>query len=73
MELTQLKLLDSFELKSINKIDLQMRLQDMGFVEGVKCQKIRELPFGGPIVICVGDSLLAIRKEDAQCIQVSVL
>ena len=50
-----------------------IRLSQMGFVPGCLVRIIRKNPFGGPIQLKLNDYYLAIRKEDAQLIQVDII
>tara|TARA_A100001011_G_C14054105_1_gene733164 strand:- start:562 stop:816 length:255 start_codon:yes stop_codon:yes gene_type:complete len=50
-----------------------VRLSQMGLVPGCVVRIIRKNPFGGPIQLKLNDYYLAIRKEDAQLIQVDII
>ena len=44
------------------------RLMDLGFHPGVELEVIRQMPLGGPMIIRVEVSFLALREEEAQCL-----
>lgn len=46
------------------------RLREMGFDEGVRVEVLHRAPFGGdPLAVSVGGSTIAIRRAQAQLIQ----
>lgn len=47
------------------------RLMEMGVVPGVKVQMVKSAPFGDPIEIRVRGYSLAMRKSEAESIEVS--
>ncbi|MBN1921790.1 MAG: FeoA domain-containing protein [Anaerolineae bacterium] len=48
----------------------QRRMLDMGFVPGAEVIVVREAPLGDPVAYRVKDTLIALRKEDADTILV---
>jgi Fe2+ transport system protein FeoA len=44
------------------------RLAELGIRSGKQIQILQKTPFGGPIVIQVEQSLIALRSEEAVCI-----
>ncbi len=50
--------------------DLKRRLMELGVLCGEPVQLVRRSPFGDPLEIKVADTYLAIRKEDAEKIEV---
>jgi ferrous iron transport protein A len=53
--------------------EVERRFLEMGLVEGAKVRLIHEGPFGGdPIVVQVGESRIAIRRNEANAIWIEV-
>jgi ferrous iron transport protein A len=49
------------------------RLLEMGFLEGAWIEVVHEAPFGGdPIAIRVRGTLLALRRNEANAVEVSI-
>lgn len=48
------------------------RLMDMGFHPSVQIEVMGRLPLGGPLIVRVEASFLALREEEAQCLQVKI-
>ncbi len=48
------------------------RLLDMGIHPGVELELISRMPLGGPFVIRIESSFLALREEEAQCLKVKL-
>lgn len=48
------------------------RLRDMGFCEGESVSCVRIAVFSSPILYCVKDSFVAIRRKDADKVGVSL-
>jgi len=48
------------------------RLSELGLLPGAKVRLINKTPFGGPVQIKLNHSYLAVRKEDAILINVSI-
>ncbi len=48
------------------------RLIDMGLHTGAQIEVIGFLPFSGPIIIRWDNTLLALRKEEALCLQLQI-
>jgi len=46
------------------------RLIEMGLHKGMTVKIMSKAPFGGPLVVQVGTSFLALREEEAACIVV---
>ena len=50
------------------------RLGELGFLPGEPVQALRRGPGGRePIAVCIGDTLIALRRAEAACVQVSPL
>jgi len=61
-------------IKSIGDIgELKNRLMELGVLSGEPIQVVRFAPLGDPIEIKTGDEHLALRKEDAQRIEVEAI
>ena len=53
-------------------VDVRRRLLEMGFLEGSTVELVHEAPFGGdPIAVKVRGSLLALRRSEANLIEVT--
>jgi ferrous iron transport protein A len=46
------------------------RLRELGFRPGVKIQVLGQAPFGGPFLVQIHTSVLALRRSEAECLQV---
>lgn len=61
----------SFEISGFQEEPLMReRLHEMGLRKGLMITLIGRAPFGGPLLIRFNTSFLAIRNEEAACIQV---
>lgn len=49
-----------------------LRLCEMGLCQGQKIQCVTRSPFSSPVLYCVKDSLLALRRADAKRIEVTI-
>lgn len=50
-----------------------LRLQELGFLDGEPVRVLRRGPGGRePIAVRIGDTLFALRRVEAQCIEVDV-
>lgn len=49
------------------------RLLAMGLVPGREVAFIRRAPLAGPYIVQIAKSILALRKEEAQCVQIQAL
>ena len=56
------------KIKSAESI--RQRLMDLGIIEGVKVEMIRPAPLGDPIQIKVLDTLLALRRNEADTLEI---
>lgn len=52
--------------------DIGQRLRDMGFVRGAVIECVYASPFGDPVAYFVKGTLIAVRNEDAEKIEVEV-
>lgn len=72
MRLSQLKTGESAVIREIG-LDgfIRRRLFDLGFVPGTAVKHIRDGPGGSPIIFQVRDTLVALRKKEANQIFIS--
>lgn len=57
--------------KTGGPIEIRRRLLEMGFLEGSVVELVHEAPFGGdPIAVKVRGSLLALRRNEANHVEV---
>ena len=54
------------------KEDIGRRLKDMGFVHGAGIECVYAGPFGDPVAYFVKGTLIAVRNEDAEKIDVEI-
>jgi len=56
----------------LSAAELEQRLLELGFVEGVEVEVLHEGPLGGdPIAVRVNDATIALRRREAMAILVS--
>lgn len=51
---------------------IALRLMEMGLVPGAPIRVVKSAPLGDPIHVCVRDCHLALRRSEAQTINVSM-
>ncbi|NLK66902.1 MAG: ferrous iron transport protein A [Campylobacteraceae bacterium] len=74
MKISELKAGDTAKITNIaNKGELKKRLADMGVVTGAIVEYKRSAPLGDPIQFIVKQSGIAIRKCDAEHIDVEIV
>lgn len=74
MKLSEASQNKTFEISQINGPELIVeRLSELGFYVGKQVQLIGQSPFSGPLVIRSGSQVVALRIEEAKCIQVKTL
>lgn len=49
------------------------QLEDLGFVPGAEVQLLRRAAWGDPLVVGVEGSRFALRRAEAQCVQIEPL
>lgn len=49
------------------------RLKEMGLYQGLEVQVVGQAPFGGPLLFRFGNTVLALRVEEAQCALIQTL
>ena len=53
-----------------NSYESTARLSEMGIIPGSLVRVVKKTPFGGPVQLKLNNYYIAIRKEDAQMINV---
>jgi ferrous iron transport protein A len=72
MTLYELNINSIGKIQSLNtKNESTLRLSEMGLVPGSLVRMIKRNPFGGPVELKLNDYYIAIRKEDAQMINLA--
>jgi ferrous iron transport protein A len=65
---------DKAKILSIDNVPLSTRLMAMGLLEGEKVEVVHEAPFGkNPLAIRVRGSLIALRRQEANHVEVELL
>jgi ferrous iron transport protein A len=73
MTLSDLNINDKAEIAKIDgDEDKLRRLTELGIHPGRTIQVLQKTPFHGPIVIAVEQTFIALRSEEAQCIQLKM-
>lgn len=68
--LTQMPLNFEGQIANLSGDDLLVsRLQELGFIRGEKIKLQGKAPFGEPFLVEVRGSTIALRKREAECIQ----
>ncbi|MBQ1460036.1 MAG: ferrous iron transport protein A [Oscillospiraceae bacterium] len=49
----------------------RVRLQELGFLPGAEVTALQESPFGDPVAYAVLDTVIALRRSDAQYIEIA--
>ncbi len=64
--LAQIKIGESLVIKGIgSELAIKKRLEELGFLEGARIDKLYVGLFGGPEAVRVGGSVIAVRRNDA--------
>jgi len=53
--------------------ELPERLGELGFLVGERVRVLARAPFGDPIAVRVGSGTFALRRAEADCVQVALL
>lgn len=69
-KLAELKIGECAYIDSINNYHVQLHLLNMGCMPKAILEVVNIAPLGDPIAIKVGNTVLSIRKQDAEQIQV---
>lgn len=59
-------------IDALRKNPLELRMHYMGLRPGVTLAVVRASFMGGPLAVNLGSSMLALRKEEAECVEVSL-
>ncbi len=51
-------------------VNISLRLRELGFRPGVQIQILGQAPFGGPFLVQIHSNVLALRRNEAECLQV---
>ena len=71
MKLNEMEINKTCKIVRINcKDDIKRRLLDLGIIKGTKIEPVLLSPSGDPRAFSVRGTLIAIRKEDAENIEV---
>ncbi len=57
-------------IKNLSDIEANIYLLENGFTPGQEVEILSVSPFGGPIGVQIRGTILALRREEALCIQV---
>ena len=68
MFLHELKIGESAVVKSIGHGKSSLRIMEMGIVSGVKIKTLSKAPMGDPIAFEVHDTVISLRKSDANLV-----
>lgn len=49
------------------------RLEEMGLSKGRSLNLVRRIPFGGPYIVQAGSSFIALRADEAECLDVELV
>ena len=71
MTLKDAEIGSSVRIDSIGESEIKQRLMTMGLIPGTRIEILRSAPLGDPIAIRLRAYNLAIRKSDAEKIEVS--
>lgn len=71
MTLKSAKLGEVVRIDSVGESDLKQRLLTMGLIPGTRVEILRSAPLGDPIAVRLRAYNLALRKDDAEKIEVS--
>lgn len=70
MTLDQLAIGDRALIKSYSEEDLALKLMELGMIPNELVTMIRKAPVGDPIAIKIGNSVLALRIDEASAVQI---
>lgn len=71
MTLKSAKLGEVVRIDSVGESNLKQRLLTMGLIPGTRVEILRSAPLGDPIAVRLRAYNLALRKDDAEKIEVS--
>lgn len=70
MTADQMKKGGNAHIKSLTSSELTLHLMEMGFLPGKQIKRLQQAPLEGPIAFKLENSVIALRKSEAQLIQV---
>ena len=73
MKLSAAQINQKLIITGIKATEFRPKLIDLGIIDGKEISIIIKAPFSGPIAIKVDESILSIRKEDAENIEVDAI
>lgn len=71
MKLSEAKVGATVRIDSIDDSPMKQRLMTMGVIPGTKVEILQSAPLGDPIAVRLRAYNLALRKDDAELIEVS--
>jgi ferrous iron transport protein A len=69
MTALQLKLDQSSVIDHITESDLTINFLEMGFLPGKEIKLLKKAPFGGPMAFLVDANIIALRRQEAELLQ----
>ncbi len=60
------------EILQVDSSEMGRRLGEMGFLPGKSIQLLLKAPFGDPMAFQIDNTVIALRKDEAQSIRVKV-
>ena len=73
MKLSVAEINQKLVITGIKASEFRPKLNELGIIDGKEISIIIKAPFSGPIAIKVDESILSIRKEDAENIEVDAI
>ena len=73
MKLSLAQINQKLIITGIKASEFRPKLNELGIIDGKEISIIIKAPFSGPIAIKVDESILSIRKEDAENIEVNAI
>ena len=73
VQLSGLRVNDKCTIDSFTDDSIKLKLLEMGCLPGEEVIVERFAPFGGPMAIIVADSVLSMRKDEAESVLVNVI
>ena len=59
-------------IEALEPSELALYLMEMGFLPGKRIRKLQQAPLAGPIAFKLENSVIALRKSEAQIIRVQL-
>ncbi len=73
MKLSSAQINQKLIITGIQESELRPKLNELGIINGKEISIIIKAPFSGPYAIKIDESIISIRKEDAENIDVNVI